>query len=100
MPDPAGFLPSIRTYIDSVKLYSNLPAPKLPGRAALLPPIISWAPPHPLSEHDTNVLSDICRSIAEVATLSETDRGRAVLRDWLGEAGIGVAEFWEEEREV
>ena len=83
-----------------MKLYSSLPTPEVTARAIIFPHVTSLAPSRPLSEHDTNVLSDICRSVSDVAALSETDQGQDALRHWLGEAGTGVAGFWEEEREL
>ena len=96
--DPAGFLPSLKLYIASLNDYVQRPSPLLGSRTALLPYITSAT--HPLSEHNTNVLSDICRSIADVATLAGSIEGQATLHDWLGDDGLGVAEFWKEEREL
>ena len=96
--NPAGFLQAMKLYISSLNDFIQRSPPLLINRITLLPYITSST--HPLSEHNTNVLSDICRSIADVATLAGSADGQLTLQDWLGEDGLGVAEFWHDEREL
>ncbi|KAL8946726.1 MAG: hypothetical protein Q9222_006918 [Ikaeria aurantiellina] len=65
---------------------------------ALLRQVTATAPNRPLSEHATNVLSDICHSIGEVAALTKNERGIKTLENFLGEEDAGnIASFWAEE---
>ncbi len=58
----------------------------------------STAPARPLTTHVTNVLSDLCHTLKEVAELAGTEGGKGVLGEWLGgQEGKGVGEFWEGE---
>ncbi|KAK1600098.1 uncharacterized protein LY79DRAFT_6312 [Colletotrichum navitas] len=55
----------------------------------------------PLSEHATNLLSELGRSPCEVAVLAATDQGRAQILDLLGPAeGTRVLSFLAQERPV
>lgn len=64
----------------------------------LLPHTTSTAPARPLPVHETNVLSDICHSLKEVAELTSTDRGREHLAEYLNEVNArDLGEFWEGE---
>lgn len=95
IPTPQHLLPILQTYTSPTPL--GPPTPPVPP-LALLPHVTSTAPARPLSTHTTNVLSDLCHSLREVARLAETEVGRGVLGEWLGEEeGKWVAEFWEGE---
>ncbi len=49
----------------------------------------------PLSEHETNVLSDICSSLRDLADKATTAGGQAMIRDYLGaQSGNNAASFW------
>ncbi|KAF6233402.1 hypothetical protein HO173_008334 [Letharia columbiana] len=100
IPSPHHLLAILRTYT-TAPAPSPSPSPPPPPPAAtlsLLPHVTATAPARPLSTHTTNVLSDLCRSVREVAVLAGTEGGRGVLGEWLGEeGGKGVAEFWEGE---
>ncbi|KAL8802997.1 MAG: hypothetical protein Q9223_006325 [Gallowayella weberi] len=63
----------------------------------LLRQITATGPTCPLSEHSTNVLSDICHSIKEVAAMAASDQGMKVLEDFLGEDAKKIEGFWAEE---
>ncbi|KAL8697133.1 MAG: hypothetical protein Q9224_002455 [Gallowayella concinna] len=88
-------LPSLTTYVASSA--TKHPIPALPSSRTLLRQITVTAPACPLSEHSTNVLSDICRSIKEVAVMTESDQGMKVLEDFLGEDAKKIQSFWAEE---
>ncbi len=47
-----------------------------------------------MSEHATNVLSDLCGSLRGVAEMAGTEEGGRVLGEWVGREGEGVREFW------
>lgn len=109
IPTPTHLLRILKTYTTPPSLSLCLPLairpisppPPIPvpvPTLTLLPHLTSAAPLRPLSVHVTNVLSDLCQSVKEVAELAGTDGGRGVLGEWLGgEEGRGVAEFWEGE---
>ncbi|CAD6448371.1 e50133c3-986b-4e7e-a85f-f0d8ec2ac5cf [Sclerotinia trifoliorum] len=54
-----------------------------------------------MTEHTRNILSDICRSIPELACTAATAAGQEQLREWLSEPGAESAEdvidFWKRE---
>ncbi|CAF9940040.1 hypothetical protein IMSHALPRED_001731 [Imshaugia aleurites] len=96
IPSPPYLLRTLQTYT-TAPTPAPAPAPPLPA-LILLPSITTTAPLQPLSTHTTHVLSDLCCSLKEVAVLCETERGRRVLGEWLGEEeGRGVVGFWEGE---
>ncbi|KAL9074623.1 MAG: hypothetical protein Q9161_002216 [Pseudevernia consocians] len=94
IPTPQHLLPILQTLTTSP---APPPPPPQAATLALLPHVTSKAPAKPLSTHSTNVLSDLCRSVREVAELGGREGGGEVLGEWLGEEGRGVAEFWEGE---
>ncbi|KAL8872188.1 MAG: hypothetical protein Q9174_002141 [Haloplaca sp. 1 TL-2023] len=72
--------------------------PAIPASRQLLQRVTASAPNHPLSEHATNVLSDICRSIGDVAKMAGDAQGMTVLEDFLGrEDAKNIESFWAEE---
>ncbi|CAO1598149.1 hypothetical protein XANCAGTX0491_001921 [Xanthoria calcicola] len=93
---PAQFLPLLNTFVaPSVPTHRE---PTTPSSRSLLRQITATAPACPLSEHSTNVLSDICHSIGEVATMTASEQGRQVLEDFLGEQDAkDIESFWAEE---
>ncbi|KAL8772499.1 MAG: hypothetical protein Q9194_004604 [Teloschistes cf. exilis] len=92
----AQLLPLLNTYIGSSTLIHQTAA--LPSSRTLLQQVTATAPTRPLREHSTNVLSDICHSIAEVAKMSGNGQGRQVLEDFLGdEDAKNIESFWAEE---
>ncbi|CAF9935278.1 MAG: hypothetical protein ALECFALPRED_006349 [Alectoria fallacina] len=103
-PIPLLPIPTPPHLLRILQTYATPPSPRPAPTTAqvptlgLLPYVTSTAPARPLSAHVTNVLSDLCGSLKEVARLCETGGGRGVLGEWLGEEeGKGVAEFWEGE---
>ncbi|KAL8730755.1 MAG: hypothetical protein Q9166_003825 [cf. Caloplaca sp. 2 TL-2023] len=92
----AQFLPLLNDY-----LVSSVPAhhmPVIPSSRTLLRQITATGPTRPLSEHSTNVLSDICHSISEVAAITGSEQGMKVLEDFLGdEDAKNIESFWAEE---
>jgi len=60
----------------------------------MLPHTTAIAPGGRLSEHATNVLSDLCGSLRGVAEMAGTEEGGRVLGEWVGREGEGVREFW------
>ena len=72
------------------------PALKLNPVTALLP-YCSTNPPIP--EHLRNILSDVCRSIPNLAQAATTQDGQQGLRQWLPETGEAedIIGFWEQE---
>lgn len=97
IPSPQHLLPILQTYTTAPTPSPRAPATPHVPTLALLPHVTSTAPLRPLGTHTTNVLSDLCHSLKEVARLCETDGGRGVLGEWLGEEGKGIGEFWEGE---
>lgn len=64
----------------------------------LLRQITATGPSRPLSEHSANVLSDICRSIKDVAAITESEQGMKVLEDYVGEKDArNIESFWTED---
>ncbi|KAL8798364.1 MAG: hypothetical protein Q9182_006728 [Xanthomendoza sp. 2 TL-2023] len=88
-------IPSLNTYVASSVIKHPMMA--LPSSRTLLQQITATGPTCPLSEHSTNVLSDICHSIKEVAAMTESDQGMKVLEDFLGEDAKKIESFWAEE---
>ena len=96
IPEPRQLLQCIGSYMSAFN--NHFPVPRISARSILLPHCTSTAPARPLSEHDTNVLSDITHSISEVATLARDPRGKTKLQEWLGEdVGRAIEEFWLDE---
>ena len=96
------FLLELDEYTSARARYSSMvaAAPSISARRDLLPHVTMSASEHTLSEHNTNVLSDLCGSLSDVATLAGSDEGRSLLGDWLEAAADGVINFWAEERVV
>ncbi|KAL8749868.1 MAG: hypothetical protein Q9199_007428 [Rusavskia elegans] len=93
---PAQLLPLLKTFVASSPPTHRGPA--APSSRSLLRQITATAPARPLSEHSTNVLSDICHSIGEVATMTASGQGMQVLEDFLGEQDAkNIESFWAEE---
>ncbi|KAI4245922.1 MAG: hypothetical protein LQ352_006480 [Teloschistes flavicans] len=88
--------PLLNTYIGSSTPMHQAVA--IPSSRTLLQQVTATAPMRPLTEHSTNVLSDICHSIGEVANMSSNGRGRQILEDFLGdEDAKNIESFWAEE---
>ncbi|KAL8687736.1 MAG: hypothetical protein Q9218_006177 [Villophora microphyllina] len=89
-------VPLLNTYIDpSIPIHQP---PALSSSRRLLQQVTATAPIRPLGEHSTNVLSDICHTIGEVASMSGNGQGRQVLEDFLGqEDAKNIESFWAEE---
>jgi hypothetical protein len=70
--------------------------PQIISVTALLP-YCSTNPPLP--EHVRNILSDVCKSIPELAQAATTQDGQQVLRNWLPDTGDAedIIGFWEQE---
>ena len=92
-----NFLSELNTYMESLHQYSYLTFPQYSARTNLLPHTILSAPASPLSEHNTNILSDICHSLSDVSKLAASEQGSRSLEEWLEEIGRGVVGFWQEE---
>ncbi|MCJ1283652.1 hypothetical protein MMC26_002983 [Xylographa opegraphella] len=92
-----SLLSELNTYTESLHRYSYLTFPQYSARTNLLPHTTLSAPSHPMSEHDTNVLSDICHSLPDVSKLAASEQGYLSLKEWLEEAAEGVVGFWQEE---
>ncbi|KAA6415925.1 MAG: hypothetical protein FRX48_00644 [Lasallia pustulata] len=91
---PTTLLRTLTTYLSHPPLPLRPSVPSL----ALLPHTTATAPARPLPEHTTHVLSDLCHSLAEVATATATEEGRMGLREWVGEGAVeGMGAFWAEE---
>ncbi|KAL8668954.1 MAG: hypothetical protein Q9168_006436 [Polycauliona sp. 1 TL-2023] len=73
-------------------------SPIAPSSRPLLRQVTATAPMCPLSEHSTNVLSDLCHSVGEVAAMTASEQGMQVLEDFLGEEEAkNIESFWAEE---
>ena len=56
------------------------------------------APEKPLSEHDTNVISDVFSSLKELEEATRTRRGQAKLYDFLDRiTAEDIVDFWSDE---
>lgn len=93
---PSQLVPLVKTYVDI-----SLPGhgtPVTPPPMRLLRQITATGPSRPLSEHSANVLSDICRSIKDVAAITESEQGMKVLEDYVGEKDArNIESFWTED---
>jgi hypothetical protein len=60
-------------------------------------PYCSTNPPIP--EHVRNILSDVCKSIPDIAQAATTQDGQWRLRQWLPDTGVAedIIGFWEQE---
>ncbi|KAL9010159.1 MAG: hypothetical protein Q9173_004882 [Seirophora scorigena] len=93
---PSQLVPSLKTYVDISLPGHGTPATPPPMR--LLRQITATGPSRPLSEHSANVLSDICRSIKDVAAITESEQGMRVLEDYVGEKDArNIESFWTED---
>jgi hypothetical protein len=64
---------------------------------SLLSHATTTAPHRRLSEHDTNVLSDLFPSFRELSQAMTTREGRDVVREYFDEkTAKGIIEFWRE----
>ncbi|KAL8726936.1 MAG: hypothetical protein Q9181_005883 [Wetmoreana brouardii] len=93
---PSQLLPLLNIYLaPSAPAH---PPPAIPSSRALLRRVTAAGPTRPLSEHSANVLSDICHSMGEVATMTSSEQGMKALEDFLGEADAeNIESFWAEE---
>jgi len=94
---PSTFISDLSSYAGTLHQYLYLNLSGCSARTSLLPHMTSSAPSHPLSEHNTNILSDICHSISDVAELADSEQGQFSLEEWLEEAGRDVTVFWQKE---
>ncbi|KAL8961174.1 MAG: hypothetical protein Q9193_002233 [Seirophora villosa] len=93
---PSQLVPLLKTYVDISLPGHGTPATPPPMR--LLRQITATGPSRPLSEHSANVLSDICRSIKDVAAITESEQGMKVLEDYVGEKDArNIESFWTED---
>lgn len=81
-------------------LSKTVPPPKL--HSVLLTTLIAQAtataPAQSLSEHTSNILSDICPSIKALEEKTRTEHGRARLHEYLDEHAVqDIIDFWEDE---
>ena len=96
VPLPAHLLPLLDTYVVAITSPLTFPAPSNP--VSLLPYVTSTAPSRPLPEHTTYVLSDVCHSLSEVAAMTQTEEGRKIIRDYVGDShSKSIEEFWGDE---
>ena len=52
----------------------------------------------PLTQHDANILTDICHSIRELEAATRTDSGQATIEEYLNPiVARGVIDFWKDE---
>lgn len=98
VPDSAAFLPSIQEYINGLADAPQLnPTPSLP--TSLLAHVTTSAPYHPLSETDTNILSDLFPSLPALSRAVRTREGQALMMDHFdSETARRILGFWEEDR--
>jgi hypothetical protein len=54
----------------------------------------------PLSEHATNILSDITSSMRDMVDKVTTEEGQRLFAEYLGDEAERVIRFWQEERPV
>ncbi|KAI9698504.1 MAG: hypothetical protein M1836_004085 [Candelina mexicana] len=78
--------------------------PPLNTAEALLPHCTTSAPYELLSGHSTNVLTDICSALGDLAAAAGTDEGKMQIKEYLEDGqergntdAEGVIHFWEEE---
>ncbi|KAL8649798.1 MAG: hypothetical protein Q9210_004188 [Variospora velana] len=93
---PSQLVPLLKIYVDGSSPGHCTPATPPPMR--LLRQITVTGPSRPLPEHSSNVLSDICGSIKDVAAIMESEQGMKVLEDYVGEEDArNIERFWAED---
>lgn len=96
--DPAGLLTTLKGFIAETAGSKQDAGPPLVMPISLIPQMTTTAPREPLSERDTNVLSDLVSSMPELARATASPEGRSVLTEYLGcETAQAVIDFWEDE---
>ncbi len=83
---------------------ASLSVPPLNTATTLLPHCTTSAPQVLLSEHSTNVLTDICSTLEDLVTAARTEEGQMHIKEYLDDGqergaadAEGVIHFWEEE---
>ncbi|XHG03377.1 hypothetical protein AWENTII_006686 [Aspergillus wentii] len=72
--------------------------PTLSDSVSLLSQTTKFGGSRGLSEHDTNVLSDLFPSLGAMSQAVRTQEGRAVLQDYFGDRIMGeIVGFWEDD---
>lgn len=75
-----------------------LPSPSVADSLSLLSCTISSAPTLALSEHGTNILSDLFPSMRVLSHAVRSQDGQAVIADYLGEEVTqGLVAFWQQD---
>ncbi|KAL9020609.1 MAG: hypothetical protein Q9185_002195 [Variospora sp. 1 TL-2023] len=93
---PSQLVLLLKKYVDNSLPGHCTPASSPPMR--LLRQITATGPSRPLPEHSSNVLSDICGSIKDVAAIMENEQGMKVLEDYVGEEDArNIERFWAED---
>ncbi|KAL8968052.1 MAG: hypothetical protein Q9197_005083 [Variospora fuerteventurae] len=96
VPSPSQLVLLLKKYVDNSLPGHCTPASSPPMR--LLRQITATGPSRPLPEHSSNVLSDICGSIKDVAAIMENEQGMKVLEDYVGEEDArNIERFWAED---
>lgn len=73
-----------------------LPRPSLADSVKLLSHTTASALSLTLSDHDTNILSDLFPSLRGLSQAVRDPEGQAVIRNYLGdEVALGIAGFWD-----
>ncbi|KAI4146243.1 MAG: hypothetical protein LQ341_002143 [Variospora aurantia] len=93
---PSQLVLLLKKYVDSSLPGHCTSATSPPMR--LLRQITATGPYRPLPEHSSNVLSDICGSIKDVAAIMENEQEMKVLEDYVGEEDArNIERFWAED---
>ncbi|KIX98967.1 uncharacterized protein Z520_05428 [Fonsecaea multimorphosa CBS 102226] len=93
-----GILPTIERYIQELHKNYEIKIPPVPMPETLIAHATISAPAQPLSQHEANVLTDLCHSIRDLEEATRTSSGREQLAEHLGPAVTkNLVDFWEDE---
>jgi hypothetical protein len=98
IPHVGSLLPSLRVYINDLEK-STVMSQALSSEPTMPSPLLSYATttaPHiPLSEHDTNILSDLFPSFRDLSQALMTPEGRQLVREYFDEdTARGIIKLW------
>jgi hypothetical protein len=97
IPDISSLLPTLEDYLKGIQP-STRQFLEQPMFTNLIAQATASAPAKPLSEHDTNVISDIFSSLKDFEGATRTQRGRAKLYNFLERTTAeDVVDFWADE---
>lgn len=98
VPSVEGIATTLSRYMQELGKKQEINASPHPSPTTLVAGITTSAPHQPLSQHDANILTNLCHSIRQLEEVTRTPQGKeALARDLGTDVANNVIEFWEEE---